>query len=59
MPVQSETPVALITYSTKPRGGVNHTLALGEALHARGHLAEEPGRGVAKADDEHRVAARV
>jgi glycosyltransferase-like protein len=37
MPVQSETPVALITYSTKPRGGVNHTLALGEALHARGH----------------------
>lgn len=31
------TPVALITYSTRPRGGVAHTLALGEALHAMGH----------------------
>ncbi|HEY2521571.1 MAG TPA: MSMEG_0565 family glycosyltransferase [Streptosporangiaceae bacterium] len=30
-------PVALITYSTKPRGGVSHTLALGEALHASGY----------------------
>ncbi|WP_326644193.1 MSMEG_0565 family glycosyltransferase [Streptosporangium sp. NBC_01755] len=29
-------PVALVTYSTKPRGGVAHTLALGEALHALG-----------------------
>jgi glycosyltransferase-like protein len=29
-------PVALLTYSTKPRGGVVHTLALGEALHAVG-----------------------
>jgi glycosyltransferase-like protein len=29
-------PVALLTYSTKPRGGVVHTLALGEALHALG-----------------------
>ena len=28
--------IALITYSTKPRGGVVHTLALGEALHAAG-----------------------
>jgi glycosyltransferase-like protein len=28
--------VLLITYSTKPRGGVVHTLALAEALHARG-----------------------
>lgn len=28
--------VALITYSTKPRGGVVHTLELGEALHASG-----------------------
>jgi glycosyltransferase-like protein len=26
--------VALLTYSTKPRGGVVHTLALAEALHA-------------------------
>jgi glycosyltransferase-like protein len=28
--------VLLITYSTKPRGGVVHTLALAEALHAMG-----------------------
>jgi glycosyltransferase-like protein len=28
--------VALVTYSTKPRGGVVHTLALAEALHADG-----------------------
>jgi glycosyltransferase-like protein len=28
--------VALLTYSTKPRGGVVHTLALGEALMAAG-----------------------
>ncbi len=28
--------IALLTYSTKPRGGVVHTLALGEALHAAG-----------------------
>jgi glycosyltransferase-like protein len=28
--------VALATYSTKPRGGVVHTLALAEALHAAG-----------------------
>ena len=28
--------VALVTYSTKPRGGVVHTLALAEALLARG-----------------------
>jgi glycosyltransferase-like protein len=28
--------VALLTYSTKPRGGVVHTLALAEALHAVG-----------------------
>ena len=29
------TGVALVTYSTKPRGGVVHTLALAEALHRR------------------------
>jgi glycosyltransferase-like protein len=29
--------VALLTYSTKPRGGVVHTLALGEALARAGH----------------------
>ena len=28
--------VALVTYSTKPRGGVVHTLSLAEALHAMG-----------------------
>ena len=28
--------VLLVTYSTKPRGGVVHTLALAEALHAAG-----------------------
>ncbi|MBW3640297.1 MAG: glycosyltransferase [Actinobacteria bacterium] len=28
--------MALLTYSTKPRGGVVHTLALAEALHALG-----------------------
>lgn len=36
MPAHNEVPVALVTYSTKSRGGVNHTLALGEALHAGG-----------------------
>jgi len=30
-------PVALVTYSVKPRGGVVHTLALAEALHDRGY----------------------
>lgn len=29
--------IALLTYSTKPRGGVVHTLALAEALAHRGH----------------------
>jgi glycosyltransferase-like protein len=29
--------IALFTYSTKPRGGVIHTLELGEALQAEGH----------------------
>jgi glycosyltransferase-like protein len=32
--------VALLTYSTKPRGGVVHTLALAEALHALGVRVE-------------------
>jgi len=45
------TPVALITYSTKPRGGVVHTLALAEALHALGQPVRvialgDPGRGL-------------
>lgn len=30
-------PVALVTYSVKPRGGVVHTLSLAEALHEAGH----------------------
>jgi glycosyltransferase-like protein len=30
-------PVGLLTYSVKPRGGVVHTLALAEALHAAGY----------------------
>jgi glycosyltransferase-like protein len=30
-------PVALVTYSVKPRGGVVHTLALAEALHQSGY----------------------
>ena len=30
-------PVGLVTYSVKPRGGVVHTLALAEALHADGY----------------------
>lgn len=28
--------VALVSYSTKPRGGLIHTLSLGEAMHAQG-----------------------
>ena len=39
-------PVALVTYSVKPRGGVVHTLALAEALHQAGH----PVRVVALGD---------
>lgn len=45
MSTPSATSVALITYSTKPRGGVNHTLALGEALHARNHPVLVVGLG--------------
>ena len=42
------TPLALVTYSTKPRGGVVHTLALAEALHALG----APVRVVALGDPD-------
>ncbi|WP_055478950.1 MSMEG_0565 family glycosyltransferase [Sphaerimonospora mesophila] len=38
-------PIALVTYSTKPRGGVAHTLALGEALHALGRQVMIVGLG--------------
>lgn len=42
--------VALVTYSTKPRGGVVHTLSLGEALNRLGYPAHvialgEPDKG--------------
>jgi glycosyltransferase-like protein len=42
--------LALVTYSTKPRGGVVHTLSLAEALHDAGvsvHVVTlgEPGQG--------------
>ncbi len=36
MPSSPLPPLALVSYSTKPRGGVVHTLALGEALHRVG-----------------------
>ena len=32
--------IGLLTYSTKPRGGVVHTLAVAEALARRGHAVE-------------------
>jgi glycosyltransferase-like protein len=35
--VRPPVPVALLTYSAKPRGGVVHTLALAEALHDIGY----------------------
>jgi glycosyltransferase-like protein len=43
-------PVALLTYSTKPRGGVVHAVELAEALHATGYPVRlislgEPGGG--------------
>jgi len=40
--------VGLVTYSVKPRGGVVHTLALAEALHAAGY----PVRVIALGDPE-------
>jgi glycosyltransferase-like protein len=35
--VNAPVPVALLTYTAKPRGGVVHTLALAEALHDAGY----------------------
>jgi glycosyltransferase-like protein len=35
-PGATAVPVALLSYSTRPRGGVVHTLSLAEALHAAG-----------------------
>jgi glycosyltransferase-like protein len=45
-----QAPVALVTYSVKPRGGVVHTLALAETLHAAGYPVRvialgDPGAG--------------
>ena len=40
--------VALVTYSTKPRGGVVHTLSLGEELCRLGYPASEPAELLAK-----------
>ncbi|HEX5292825.1 MAG TPA: MSMEG_0565 family glycosyltransferase [Streptosporangiaceae bacterium] len=37
MTAGAQAPVGLVTYSVKPRGGVVHTLALAEALHAAGY----------------------
>jgi glycosyltransferase-like protein len=37
MPASDALGIALFTYSTQPRGGVAHTLALGEALQRAGH----------------------
>jgi glycosyltransferase-like protein len=48
--VTGAVPVALLTYSVKPRGGVVHTLALAEALHGDGYPVRvfalgDPGAG--------------
>lgn len=37
MPDAQSLDIALLTHSVNPRGGVVHTLALGDALHERGH----------------------
>lgn len=56
--------VALVTYSTRPRGGVVHTLALAEALAGLGAevtvwgIAPEPGEGFFREVDP-RVAVRL
>ena len=47
-PAEQPAPVGLVTYSVKPRGGVVHTLALAEALHAAGY----PVRVIALGDPE-------
>jgi glycosyltransferase-like protein len=52
--VTAPVPVALLTYSVKPRGGVVHTLALAEALHRDGYPVRvfalgDPGTGFYRA----------
>jgi glycosyltransferase-like protein len=44
-------PVALLSYSTRPRGGVVHTVALAEALYAKGwpvhlYVLGDPAKGL-------------
>ena len=51
--------VLLITYSTKPRGGVVHTLALAEALHAAGTVVHVLALGDPAAGFFRPVAAPV
>ncbi len=51
--------VALVTYSTKPRGGVVHTLALAEALHACGTPVQVVALGDPRAGFFRPVAAPV
>jgi glycosyltransferase-like protein len=51
--------VALVTYSTKPRGGVVHTLALAEALHALGAAVRVHALGDPEAGFFRPVAAPV
>jgi glycosyltransferase-like protein len=50
-------PVGLVTYSVKPRGGVVHTLALAEALHAAGYPVRVIALGDPEADFFRPVAA--
>ncbi|HET9972969.1 MAG TPA: MSMEG_0565 family glycosyltransferase, partial [Streptosporangiaceae bacterium] len=50
MTAPRQVPVGLVTYSVKPRGGVVHTLALAETLHAAGYPVRvialgDPGAG--------------
>ena len=50
-PVNQRPAVALLSYSTRPRGGVVHTLALAEALHAAGwpvhlYMLGDPNKGL-------------
>ena len=50
MPSHDRLRIALFTYSTQPRGGVLHALALAEALHDMGHRVvlhalDDSGRG--------------
>ncbi|MET0740201.1 MAG: MSMEG_0565 family glycosyltransferase [Candidatus Nanopelagicales bacterium] len=51
--------VALLTYSTKPRGGVAHTLALAEALYAQGVAVQIVALGDPAAGFYRKVAAPI